>query len=67
MNKECFIFSKDEWIEAEFVGVFQFSTVIDPSPMAGGHNGGVIAYPVAVVKVSERLLEISLSKFKFKN
>ncbi|TLS37755.1 hypothetical protein [Pseudalkalibacillus caeni] len=66
MYKECLIYSKGDWIEAEFIGVFQYSNVTDPSPMRCGHSGGVIAYPMAVVKVNERLVEIGLSNFKFK-
>lgn len=31
-------------------GLFQFSQIIKPSHLIGGHDGGVIAYPVAVVE-----------------
>ncbi|MDM5207072.1 hypothetical protein [Cytobacillus kochii] len=37
------------------MGSFQFSKEIEPSPMIGGHPGGVIAYPEAVVKLSNEL------------
>ena len=47
--KKCEVHCNDKKYTADFYGVFQLSTVIDPSPMIGGHPGGVIAYPVAVV------------------
>lgn len=47
--KKCVVISNSKKYTADFYGVFQISTVIDPSPMIGGHPGGVIAYPVAVV------------------
>lgn len=47
--KKCEVHANGEKYTADFYGVFQLSTVIDPSPMIGGHPGGVIAYPVAVV------------------
>lgn len=31
-------------------GIFQHSYVIPPSLMVGGHNGGQIAYPIAVIE-----------------
>lgn len=47
--KKCEVHCNGEKYTADFYGVFQLSTVIDPSPMVGGHPGGVVAYPVAVV------------------
>lgn len=40
----------DKWQTVTFHGVFQYSDVIAPSPMVGGHPGGIIAYPIAVVE-----------------
>lgn len=57
---------KNEVVEAEFIGVYQYSQVLDPSPMIGGHSGGVIAYPKAVVKINEKLQEVKLSDITFK-
>lgn len=51
--------------EAEFIGVYQYSQVIEPSPMIGGHPGGVIAYPIAIVKLNEKLKEVKLSDITF--
>ncbi|OIJ12688.1 hypothetical protein BKP37_12875 [Anaerobacillus alkalilacustris] len=71
MDKDCYVNIKNELLEnelleAEFIGVFQYSHVLDPSPMIGGHSGGVIAYPIAVVKLDEKLKEVKLSDITFK-
>ncbi|MEB6549101.1 hypothetical protein MXL46_08325 [Heyndrickxia sporothermodurans] len=66
MDKNCYVKIKSEIVEAEFIGVFQHSQVIDPSPMIGGHPGGVIAFPVGVVKLGEELLEVRISAITFK-
>ncbi|MEK5390192.1 hypothetical protein NSQ59_07380 [Margalitia sp. FSL K6-0131] len=66
MDKDCYVNIKSELIEAEFIGVFQYSNVIPPSPMIGGHPGGVIAYPIAVVKFNGKLKEVKLSDITFK-
>ena len=31
-------------------GVFQFANVVEPSIMMGGHNGGQVSYPIAVIE-----------------
>lgn len=49
MMKKCEVRNNGEKRTADFYGVFQLSTIIAPSLMVGGHTGGVIAYPVAVV------------------
>lgn len=51
--------------EALLVGVFQRSTVIEPSIGIGGHSGGVVAFPVAVVKVGGKLKEVMVSDVEF--
>lgn len=56
---------KKELVEAELVGVFQYSEVIPPSPMLGGHTGGVIAYPVAVVKHDDKLKQVRLTDVEY--
>lgn len=65
MNKNCYVMEKTELIEAEFIGIFQRSNVIDPSPMIGGHPGGVNAYPVAVVKLNGKFKEVKPSEVIF--
>ena len=47
--KKCEVIAHGEKYTADFYGVFQLSTVINPSHMSGGRPGGIIAYPVAVV------------------
>lgn len=42
------------------VGIFQYSQVLDPSPLKGGHMGGVETYPVAVVQVDNTLVQTKL-------
>ena len=31
-------------------GIFQFANVIEPSIMNGGHSGGQVSYPIAVIE-----------------
>ncbi|MEK3996706.1 hypothetical protein MKY29_18490 [Psychrobacillus sp. FSL K6-2365] len=65
MEKDCFVKIKAELIEAEFMGVYQYSNVLGESPMIGGHRGGVVAYPIAVVKINGMLKEVKLSEITF--
>lgn len=53
-----------EWVEVPFRGVFQYSDVIAPSPMIGGHKGGTIAYPVAVVELDNQLIMRNIDSVK---
>lgn len=41
---------KEDWIPAKFHGIYQHSKIVPPSPMVGGHSGGTITLPVAVVE-----------------
>jgi hypothetical protein len=59
--------TREGWKEAQFIGVFQRSTIVEPSVRVGGHSGGVVAFPVAVVKVEGGLQELSLSDVKFES
>ncbi|WP_342515596.1 hypothetical protein [Sutcliffiella sp. FSL R7-0096] len=66
MGKNCLVkVKKGEWEKAEFIGVFQFSNVIDASPLVGGHPGGVIAFPVVVVKMNGEIKEVRPPSVKF--
>lgn len=67
MDKDCFVLIEDDWVEAELIGVYQISNVIDPSPFAGGHSGGVVAYPAAVVRVNDKLQEFRLRNVIFQD
>ncbi|MGY0692965.1 hypothetical protein ACW2QC_09280 [Virgibacillus sp. FSP13] len=64
--KDCYIKVKSDWVEAEFIGVYQYSDVIGASPMVGGHPGGVIAYPLAVVRIGGKFKEVKLANVLFK-
>lgn len=55
----------DRWQEAEFIGVFQYSDVVGASPMIGGHDGGTVAYPVAVVKMDGELKSVKTHMVRF--
>lgn len=52
------------WQEVPFYGVFQYSDVIEPALRVGGHPGGVIAYPVAVVELDNQLIMRSIDSVK---
>ena len=54
-----------ELIEGELIGVFQYSQPIGESPMIGGHAGGVVAYPLAVVKVGNELKEVPVNRVSY--
>ena len=45
-------------VVGEIVGIFQESEVLPPSPFVGGHPGGVVAYPVLLVKAYGELQKI---------
>lgn len=50
-----------------FHGFFQRSMVIEPSLMLGGHDGGVMAYPVAIIETEKgEVLEVGAMKIQFK-
>lgn len=64
--KPCLVKIKsDDWRMAELIGIFQYSNVVDPSPFIGGHSGGVIAFPVAVVRIGDELKEVSVASIKY--
>ena len=63
--EDCYVRVKSNLVEAKFLGVFQQSDVVDASPLRGGHSGGVVAYPVAVVKMNGKLLKVSISNVVF--
>ena len=62
-NKKC-IFRKEVYT---FHGFYQESTVIPPSPLVGGHSGGVIAYPVAIIEDKKgKLMEVEATSIQLK-
>lgn len=66
LDKDCYVDIKGDLVEAEFKGVYQYSNVVGASPMIGGHSGGVIAYPIALVRLQGKLKEVEPSKITFK-
>ena len=62
-NRKC-IFKKTV---CTFHGFFQRSMIIEPSMMLGGHDGGVMAYPVAIIETEKgEVLEVGAMKIQFK-
>lgn len=61
--KVCKIKKTNE--QVEFLGVFQYSNVIPPSLMAGGHNGGVIAYPMPLVIKDGEVIEVNIEDIRW--
>lgn len=45
-------------------GIFQQAQVLEPSIQIGGHNGGQIAYPVAVIEYEDGHFEQIVSIYK---
>ena len=41
--------SNDEIVTGDFYGIFQYSQVIPPQVFVGGHQGGMKAFPLALV------------------
>lgn len=61
-NRKC-IFRKKAYT---FHGFYQRSDVIPPSPLVGGHSGGVIAYPVAIIEGKKgELMEVGATYIQF--
>ena len=60
LSKKCKAKVDNDWLEAEYVGVFQYSDIIQPSIAVGGHAGGTIAFPVAVVSLNGKLLQVKI-------
>ena len=61
-NRKC-IFKKEVYT---FHGFYQGSNVIPPSPLVGGHSGGVIAYPVAIIEDKKgKLMEVEATSIQF--
>ncbi|MFL1998370.1 hypothetical protein VYF65_004170 [Lysinibacillus irui] len=55
----------EEVVEGELIGVFQYSQPIGESMMIGGHSGGVVAYPIAVVKIGNELKEMPINRLRY--
>lgn len=64
--KKCEVNCNGEKRTANFYGIFQFSSVVDPYLKIRGHYGGVVAYPVAVVDFNNGvgLINIPIEEIK---
>lgn len=65
MVNSCKVKIGNDVLEGTFLELFQYSDVLPPSPMIGGHPGGVVAYPVAVVRVGNELKQVKLKDITF--
>lgn len=59
---DCYVEINGEVVAGKFKGIYQHSNVVNPSPFQGGHPGGVIAYPVAVVEIDNRFKQLNPSE-----
>lgn len=66
LDKDCYVKVNNVLLEAEFIGVYQYSQVLEPSIVRGGHGGGTVAYPIAVVKFEGKFKQVELSLITFK-
>ena len=62
-NRKC-IFKKTV---CTFHGFFQRSIIMRPSLMIGGDDGGVLAYPVAIIEDEKgNMMEVEATSIQFK-
>ncbi|MDG4970024.1 hypothetical protein [Lactococcus lactis] len=47
------------------MGLFQHSYTHGYSPIVGGFQAGTIAYPIAVVEINGKMLEVRVSQVEF--
>lgn len=55
---------KEDWIPAKFHGIYQHSKIVAPSPFQGGHSGGTVTFPAAVVEDDKGLHEVEVWRVK---
>lgn len=64
MNRCKYLNDEGEIVVADLYGFFQFSSITPPSLMIGGGNGGVTAYPVAVIGDCGHIRQIKINRIK---
>lgn len=64
INRCKYLNDEGEIVVADLYGIFQYSTIIQPSLMIGGDFGGVIAYPVVVVGDRGQIRQIKINRIK---
>ncbi|MDU2557436.1 MAG: hypothetical protein E7C95_00520 [Anaerococcus prevotii] len=64
INRCKYLNDEGEIVVADLYGIFQYSTIIQPSLMIGGDSGGVTAYPVAVIGDRGQIRQIKINRIK---
>lgn len=60
------VHTKDGIINGRFHQFVQYSEVIEPSLMIGGHPGGTVAYPYGIVEKEDgSIIQVSPHSIKF--
>lgn len=49
MKKCIYVDGDNKEHEGVFYGIFQYSDIINPQPWIGGHSGGVLSRPYALI------------------
>ena len=60
---KCKALINNEWVVAEFFGIFQKAWAYGENSLRGGH-AGQIAFPVAVVKYDGRFYQLEFDRVK---
>lgn len=64
--RPCYIVFKKHRKKALFHRWSHESEIVEPSPMIGGHNGGIIDYTVAIVETEDGQIDkVPASRVKF--
>lgn len=61
MSAKCKVKMNGDVLQVTFYGVYQVSEIIPPSLMVGGHGGGVVASPIAVIDYGDGLTKANVN------
>lgn len=65
-TRACLVtFSNKKQVKGTFMGLFQYSYTHGASATIGGFQAGTIAYPIAVVEINGKMLEVRVSQIEF--
>lgn len=59
MKKCVYLDDNKDLTAADFYGIYQYSDIYPPSPYVGGHQGGVRAWPIALVCGEDGIVEVN--------